>query len=226
MGKYEVKSAVSVEKKPADHELFLPGEVGAILEITVRKKDGTVREHRIMKSKSFVRQFFDLLLLQMNLVNEMFPMPVTDVTSTIYYLTENGMNFNCDAAIGDDSYGVVVGTGNTAPTISDCALETQIADGVGAGQLQYGNVAFGAPAASGLVSHFTLTRDFANGSGGVITVNEVGLYVLSIGAQFFNPTYRNRLTCVLMTIRDVIAGGINVPDGDTLTINYRLQATA
>ena len=30
---------------------------------------------------------------------------------------------------------------------------------------------------------------------------------------------------VLMTIRDV-TGGITIPDGETLTVNYRLQATA
>ncbi|GAH73195.1 unnamed protein product, partial [marine sediment metagenome] len=43
------------------------------------------------------------------------------------------------------------------------------------------------------------------------TVNEIALY-------FKGVTYN------LMAIRDVIGGGIAVPDGQTLTVNYREQA--
>jgi len=222
--KAEVKSMKKVEIKKPDHEAFLPGEVGAVLELTVRKKDGTIREHRVMKSKSFVRQFFDLLLVQMQLVTEVAPMAVKDITGTTRYLAFSGELFGCNALIGDDTFGIVAGTGTTSPTINDYSLETKIAEGTGAGQLQHGNVAYGLPTASGSISHFTITRDLSNGSGAEITVNELGLYVKAREAQF-HVYRREALLQIFMTIRDVISGGIAVPNGDTLTVNYRLQAT-
>ena len=44
-----------------DLELFEPGELGAVLGWTVRKADGSIREQREVKSRSFVRQFLELL---------------------------------------------------------------------------------------------------------------------------------------------------------------------
>ncbi|GAH71984.1 unnamed protein product, partial [marine sediment metagenome] len=66
------------------------------------------------------------------------------------------------------------------------------------------------------VSQFTITRNFSNAAvGGDITVNEIGLYVKGYDTE--DDTY------YFMIIRDVIAGGIAVPDGQTLTVNYREQ---
>ena len=39
----KVKTTKEVEIKKPDCELFLPGEVGAVLELTVKRKDGSVR---------------------------------------------------------------------------------------------------------------------------------------------------------------------------------------
>ncbi|GAI66501.1 unnamed protein product, partial [marine sediment metagenome] len=52
-------------------------------------------------------------------------------------------------------------------------------------------------------------------NGGAITVNEIALYVKG---------YKYNVTYYFMIIRDVIAGGIAVPAGQTLTVNYREQA--
>jgi hypothetical protein len=120
-----------------------------------------------------------------------------------------------DALADDFTYGVVVGTGVGAPTINDYQLGTIISHGSGAGELQYSAVTWGAPASDATTSQMTITRNFANASGGDITVNEIGLYMKSYDGA-------NRYFCV---IRDKIDGGITVPDGQTLTINYRLQAT-
>jgi len=128
--------------------------------------------------------------------------------------------FDCAAAAGDQNKGIMVGTGTTAPTIDDYQLGTRITHGTAAGQLQHGGVAFGLPASDPTTSQFTITRDFANASGGSITVNEIGLYVRA-SAVDYGGGYGDRY---FMVIRDVIAGGLAVPNGQTLTVNYREQA--
>jgi len=212
----EAKPELKVIKEEEIKHILEPGEVGAVLELTVTDKDGKVTEHRVMKSKSFVRQFLELLWIQANQLNQANAYSLRDTGNTLRAIRQSQYLFNTNAGSTVTTYGPVVGTGTTAPTINDYALVTPIAHGTGAGQLQYDAVTFGAPASDSTTSQFTITRNFANASGGAITVNEIGLYVRAIA----DSTYYN-----FMTIRDVISGGISVPNGQTLTVNYRLQAT-
>lgn len=225
----KIKSTRRVEKLEPDHIVFEPGEIGAVLELTVKKKDGTIREHRVMKSKSFVRQFLDLLMMQAAMANEMSYHQIRDTSNTLRAIAFSGLTFATNAAANDDGFGIMVGTGTTAPTINDYALETLINDGVGAGELQYGGVTYGLPTSSATESHFTITRDFSNASGGDITVQEIGLYVQAQYAWIcdYNDRVTGATNPVFITIRDVVGGaGITIPNGETLTVNYRLQATA
>lgn len=214
----KAKPELKIIRKEEIPHLLMPGEVGAVLELTVKDKDGKVTEKRVLKSKSFVRQFLELLWVQSFQIPETGPYSVRDTGNTLRGIQGCGFSFACDAAIGDDTLGIIVGTGNTAPTISDYVIETLIDHDAApptAGDLQYGAVTFGAPASDATTSQFTITRDFANASGGAITVNEIGLYV---EGWIFSTAY------YFMIIRDVIAGGIAVPNGETLTVNYREQA--
>lgn len=198
--------------------LLLPGKVGATLEMTVKDSLGKITEHRgPIRSESFVRQFLELLWVQMYQLEELATYSIRDTGNTLRDVYSSENTFLSDAGAGETTHGIIVGTGNTAPTIDDYVIETLIAHGVGGGQLQYGGVTFGAPASDAAVSQFTITRDFANNSGGAITVNECGLYVTARALPF--------IACYFVTIRDVIGGGIPIPDGQTLTLNYRPQAT-
>ena len=195
--------------------LLVPGEMGAGLELIVKDKDGKVTEKRVMKSESFVRQFMELLFIAFTSNWKQNRYSIRDTGNVVRYVyKDRDSHLRCDAGAGAVTNGVVVGTGTVAPTIDDYALGAIIAHGTGAGQLQYSAMTFGAPASDATTSQFTLTRDFANGSGGAITVNEIGLFV-----QAYDDAYQ-----YFMTIRDVIAGGISVPNGQTLTVNYRIQA--
>ena len=217
MVKAETKSkpeAKIIREEEIPHVL-VPGEMGAVLELIVKDKDGKVTEKRVMKSESFVRQFMELLFITSTSNWQQNRYPIRDtgnVVRNVYKYAPN--HLRCDIGAGVVTNGVVVGTGTVAPTIDDYALGAIIAHGTGAGQLQYSAMTFGAPASDATTSQFTLTRDFANGSGGAITVNEIGLFVLS-----YDDAER-----YFMTIRDVISGGISVPNGQTLTVNYRIQA--
>ena len=205
---------ISEEKIP---HLLVPGEMGAVLELTVKDKDGKVTDHRVMRSKSFVRQFLELLWIQTYQIPEIAPYNMRDTANALQDICESFHTFASDCDVGIVTHGIIVGTGNTAPTIDDYAIETLIDHDAApptGGRPQYGAVTFGAPASDATTSQVTITRNFANASGGAITVNEVALYV---EAFLYNVIY------FFMTIRDVIAGGIIVPDGDTLTVNYREQ---
>jgi hypothetical protein len=196
-----------------------PGELGAVLELLVRNKNGEITQRQEMLSKSFVKQFLQIFWMQCSWPSSgygMLPRLVKGTDGTEYYLGAYTYTWRCDAPANNDTYGVMVGTGITAPTIDDYQMETKIAHGIGAGQMQYSAVSFGAPASDGTTSQFTITRDFANQSGGSITVREVGLIVT--GYQYETGTTR-----YFLTIRDAV--NIAVPNGETLTVNYRIQAT-
>jgi hypothetical protein len=212
-----------------DKVIFEPGEIGAVLEWTVKRRDGTVREHQIKKAESYVRQFMDLLLVQMMGITEVYPLPILDTLGLEKDIAHSSLNFDCAAVANTDSYGIVVGNGATPPTINNNALENKISHGAGAGQLQYGGVAFGLPTSNLTSSHFTVTRDFANASGNTIVVYEIGLYVkgdmpvMQPGStNRGNDSYRPTVS-YFCTIRDVILAGISILNGETLTVNYRQQ---
>ncbi len=198
-------------------ELIGEGELAAIVEITLKDKDGKVVEHRVQKSESFVRQFLDLLQNHMygsNAYSAHFSKEATGGYASIWH---QYVNMSCNAAAGSAYHGIAVGISAAPPAITDFVLWAQIAHGTGVGQLQYGNIAFGAVSNDTTSSHFTVTRDFANASGASITVNEIGLYLATYDGS---GVYGYHLC-----IRDVIAGGLVVPNGQTLTINYRIICT-
>ena len=222
----EIKGKVKMGAFAPDHQLIMPGELGAILEWEVKDENGSLMvdprtgrlNHGKRKSESFVRQFLELMLVTFshNGVDNTYPIRDTGNTVRgIYIRYYEGNIFSCDAGIGVVAAGIVAGTGSTAPTINDYKLETPIAHGVGGGQLSYAAMAFGLPTADAATSHYTLTRNISNNSPGAITVNELGLYVEAYDGS----------TRYFMIIRDVIGGGIAIPVGQTLTANYRPIAT-
>jgi hypothetical protein len=217
--KTEVGTKPTLEVMSKTEEIRVPpGELGAILELTVRNKKGEVTERQEMLSESFVKQFLQCLWISCARIatgNRIKDYWIKDLDGDLNPVQVASNSFQANAGPNVDTYGILVGTGTTAPTIDDYQMETKITHGIGAGQLQYSAVAFGAPTSDGTVSHFTITRDFSNASGSPITVREVGLVVL-IGRMGSGSDY-------YLTIRDSV--NITIPDGETLTVNYRLQAT-
>jgi len=118
--------------------------------------------------------------------------------------------FRIDCAAGVSAYGLVVGTGTNAVTLTDYKLQTQIAHGNGAGQLAYGAGSFVAPTTSGSDRYWDAVRTFTNNSGGDITINEVGIYAFSS-----NPYYY----CIA---RD-LTGGVLIANTKVATLTYRFK---
>ena len=209
----EIKARPNLEiiKEENIPHLLFPGEVGAVLELTVRDKDGKVTERQEMKSESFVRQFLEMLWITAYPINEYLAYELTDTGGDSRWIPQSAYNLAADGPINDITYGVVVGTDipHAAVTIDDYQLVSQIVNAT----MNHSAVTFGAPASDATTSQFTITRNFANVSGGAVLVAEIGLYIRGWRSDTY---YR------FMAIRDIVS--INVPDGQTLTVNYRVQA--
>ncbi|MBA7666626.1 hypothetical protein ES703_74707 [subsurface metagenome] len=208
--KAEPKAEIVKPKEVEQNEVL-----NAILELTVKDKDGKVTEHRVLKSESFVRQWLEILYVQAS-GKRWYGYPVRDTSDTVRQVQADEESMRADALATDTTYGIAVGTGDTAPDIENHALEAQIAHGTGGGQLQYSDMAIAHPAYDATLSQLTVTRDFANGSGDAVTVYEIGL-ILTMREVGDTTRY-------FLVIRDVIGAGIAVPTGQTLTVNYRIQA--
>ena len=207
------------------HTLLEPGELGAMIDLKVwDPKTGNVTEERSKKSESFLQGFLQMLYIMMAGIAGQAAGPraesvagvsIRDTGNTLrtIFIAQQTDPWHLDVLAGATvvTFGIIIGTGNTAPVISNYVIETIIPHAT----MNYSAVTFGAPASDATTSQLTITRNFANVSGGGVTVNEVGLY---------SRAWYASATAYIMLIRDVIAGGILVPNGQTLTVNYRAQA--
>ena len=120
------------------------------------------------------------------------------------------------AQAGVDNMGIVVGSSSAAENFDGHALGSKISSGNGAGQLAYS--AMDAPSVStiGTTKQVVWTRYFNNNSGEAITVNEVGIYTKGTCDGY---------TVYYMMCRDLVSGGVTVPDTGQLKVTYTVQLT-
>lgn len=119
--------------------------------------------------------------------------------------------------------GVVIGTGNTAVSMSDYYLGTPIVHGTGSGQmLYYGGFAEGFTIGAGY-AQFNISKAIENNSGGTITIKE---YILtgSSDQQTSNPQdYYDNLYYQYTLTRNVLTTPVNVLDGEILKVVYTVK---
>lgn len=175
-----------------------------------------------MKSHSFVRQFLQLLEVSTahlyGAASDVVSIldvgnaprnvsPTIGVNAEFYWATE--------APSATSTYGTQIGTGVTAPATTDYKLQTPIAHGVGAGNLQYGSCSVGGAALAGANMDMSIIRTFTNGSGNPITAREIGLYISNVDTV---PT--QRYFCVA---HDAVNQAI--ANGETAVVAYTLRTT-
>jgi hypothetical protein len=83
--------------------------------------------------------------------------------------------FATEAPSTNALYGILVGIGATAPVTTDWTIEQLTAHGSGATQLNYNACSVGAASVVGANVDLTIIRTFNNGSGGTITLKEIGI---------------------------------------------------
>jgi len=178
-------------------------------EVIVRDRQGKVVSRERRRSRSFLKQWNQLMYVQITGRSLPGVMRTSGVTFT---LSEDTNNFRMDGA--GSNYGIVCGTGDTAVAIDDYALAMLIEHGVGAGLFNYQAGTVSAVSIVGSHAKFVNSRTALNNSGGLITVKEVGIYTRAGPSTY------------VCGIRDVLETPQDVPDGGGITIDYTLEVVA
>lgn len=187
------------------------------VEMGLKDPDGTVVLRRSFESKSWVANFARVLSYWL-MPTQQWPVDINNVTGNIN-ASRGGIVFGIAGGVGITSNGIIVGLSTTSVAITDYKLESICPHGTTANYLQYSACTFGAPLVSGSSCYFTITRDFANGCGDNVIVNEIGL----IGGNFTPPEGGPTHYCLMA--RDVLTPGITINNGQTLTLNYLIEVS-
>jgi hypothetical protein len=208
----------------------------AFLELEVRDKDGKVIQRHRQRSHSWVRNAYNLMFSNLagkNGNDATFgagKLNIKAADGTIKYgdrpifigqqysttIEGTGAGGGYRAANADGSHGILVGSGINAESFEDYALQTQIVEGTGAGQLSHILSEAHSMSYAALTLKNTLSRYFNNNSGGDVSVNEVALYTL--GGAGGGTSY-------WCTSRDHLASTVTVPNTGQLKVTYIIQLT-
>ncbi len=206
-----------MEKEGQKKEKELAKPLQTLIRTVVTKPDGTVMyDSGTHPSRSFVIQFLEFVYGISGGAGNYLQVTATNNTEQYIYMynQETAEHFFADAPVNVSNHGIVVGTGDTAVDNTDYKLETQLGEGVGAGQITHGAMVFVATVEVGANIDFVLKRSFVNNTGSTITVKEAGVYVRNLMV----PTQH----CI---IRDVLGVPIDVPDKCALTVYYTIRTT-
>jgi hypothetical protein len=119
--------------------------------------------------------------------------------------------------LADASFGIVVGTGDTAFDVDQYALDSIVAHGNGANQLAYTSMSAPVQSYNSGTKTWknTISRILNNNSGGSINIKEVGLYW--IGYCFYSSNVTEMLE------RSVLSPTVPVDNGAQLTVSYEIS---
>lgn len=137
---------------------------------------------------------------------------IKDILGASETCSSDSNMFVMAASAGDDALGMQLGTGTTAPDNTDYVMETKIAHGNAATQLQYGSQGEVAAAEVGANIDFQIIRSFTNASGGTIQVTEAGVYNFILSGKY------------ALTIHDTFTA-VPVLNTETITATYTLRTT-
>jgi hypothetical protein len=188
----------------------------------VYSKDGKlVRSSGMMRSRSFVKNFLVMFEYYIAHAYNAVADNTTIVNTAGSSKTHAGATVSLSKALSaeapstNDSYGILVGTGTTAPALTDYTIETQIADGSSAGQLQHGACAVSAADINGSYVDLPITRTFTNASGGQIVIKEAGLAFQDLWGLASSESF--------LVAHD--AADQTVDDGEICVVVYTIRVT-
>lgn len=198
-------------------------KIKLMIDLDVRDSvTGKLERHIRRASHSFDLQFLQMLEIALTHSYSVSGAIVTiqDISGTgranqVVATEDVSSFFAVFAASNNGAYGIVVGTGSNPTSPSDTALQTIIATGSGAGQLNYGAHSKVTSAINGSQVNLAIIRTFANGSGATINVTELGIY---------HDCADNVSSHVYCLVRDLITS-VPVPNGKVLTVTYTFTTT-
>lgn len=213
-------------------ELKIPMMPEVFIGLKVHDKSGVLTLDDIQRGHSWTRNFYNFLYSQSTWVGASAAsygvgyISSKDVSGNIgssadyalqavaHTLAGNHWQYNAAAS----TYGIQVGTSDTAFSAEHYTMQALIAHGTGAGQLSYAAMSAASKAYNAGTDTWTTThtRVFNNNSAGSITVKEVGLvaYLRTFSASGSNY-------CLME--RSVLDPTVAVAVGAQLTVTYTIS---
>jgi hypothetical protein len=141
---------------------------------------------------------------------------ITDITNTSRAIGNVGVTtvsqWYPKGASGNDTWGMLAGSGVTPVDVADYCMETLITQGTGAGQLVYGTTTLSAMFVDGGKNAWYITRTVTNNSGGNVTINEVGL-VIRMGKS---------VNYYFLVARKKLSAGLVLADGEAAILRLKV----
>ncbi len=177
-------------------------------EIIVRDRNGQVINHLKDQARSWLKQWSQLVFGGMSGLAQ----NVKDTSGVIRTQSVTYDLLSVAGSAGDDSRGIVVGSGASIVNIEDYSLNAQVIHGAGPGQLDHLPTTIIYPEVNGQECRFQIKRIFLNSGDSPVSVREIGIY----GA--ITSSYK---ACIA---RDVLSGVVVVPEGGAMTVIYCVKA--
>jgi len=187
--------------------------IKSYLEYEIRDKHGRLIEKKKLKSRTWTKNFMELMRV---LFGESTS-ELVDTSGNPHGVSPSDLgSITAKAPEGNDSYGVLVGSSNTAPDKTSYALNSKISHGDGSGQLHYMETSVSVVSLGDGEMDVYVSRDFKNNSGADINIGEVGLAVkLTLGgADNYFLIYHSALSSL-----------VTVPADATITWKVHLKHT-
>jgi len=178
--------------------------------IVVRDRHGEIVSRERRRSHSFLKQWNQLVYVQFSQAS----ISITDKDGVARDCVPH-VCFEMNGPAGNLNWGIVVGTGDTAVTINDYSLETLIAEGAGANQMNYNACGVADYAVSPPNCSFIVSRAVINNSGSLITVKESGL----------NCRCWDTVSRYMCGVRDIFGTPQDVPNGGSIIVDYTIRVT-
>ncbi|MBI2849770.1 MAG: hypothetical protein HYX80_01850 [Chloroflexi bacterium] len=180
-------------------------------EVVITDKDGKTILRLKEPARSFLKAYSQIIFSYMSRV----PQSIKDTGGVNRAISFGGAAPLFYAGAGNVNEGIRFGTGNTPIDISDFTLQSPIAQGTGAGQLDHLGCYATVPTVDGTESAFKLTRTGINKSAANIAVSEFGVY----GHAYEGSNWR--YFCI---VRDVLGSPVMIPPGGAITVTYSFKA--
>jgi len=203
-------------------------QIRATITFRITNPDGTVVREWTEPAHSFVENF--ALFIQ-----ALWGSTSAVLTDTAGYSVSingaSGGTMAINAPSGNDSYGIVIGSGAAAgrtPSPFASNLTAKIPQGTASGQIEYGATSVSTTSVSGQTSSFTISRSFTNVSGSTINVTEIGIIAYLTGwamSASSGGAPVNVSSDYVLIAYDIPSSAIAIQNGQTLTITYTFSVT-
>jgi hypothetical protein len=173
-------------------------------------ENGTVEYEQ--EGHSWTLQFLQYLCQQFN--NSVVLTSQVKTIDGVARSVSGGFTATINAAAGDLTKGIVLGTGNAVNSPTDYALQAICTHGSGSNQLSYGSMSFIEALVISSSTAIVLTRQVTNSGVASVTVAEIGLY--------FSYIYVNPNSYSYCVIRDKLDSPVVITAGSTKTVQYTI----